>query len=107
MIHTLADDFRPFDELLQAAGGTVPEEMPPFPDVPEGLDRITSRGHRLAVLTNRARDTGESQLQRAGSADRFEQVIGVDEVSAYKPDGRAYAYVLDDLGATAQNLPSA
>ncbi len=52
MIHTLADDFRPFAELLEAAGGTVPTEMPPFSDVPEGLDRLERAGHRRAVLTN-------------------------------------------------------
>lgn len=102
MIHTLADDFRPFAELLQAAGGTVPEEMPPFPDVADGLDRMKSEGHRLAVLTNSARDTGQQHLRRAGLADRFERVIGVDEVGAYKPDGRAYAYALEQLGVTAR-----
>ena len=33
MANTLADDFRPFAALLEALGGTVPETMPPFPDV--------------------------------------------------------------------------
>lgn len=99
MAHTLADDFRPFAELLQAAGGSVPEEMPPFPDVPAGLDRLRSKGHRLAVLTNSAQATGDKHLQGAGLRDRFERVIGVDEVGAYKPSRRAYAFALEQLDA--------
>ncbi len=103
MIHTLADDFRPFAELLEAAGGTVPEQMPPFADVADGLDRLKSQGHRLAVLTNSARATAERHLDGAGLRGRFERVIGVDEVGAYKPDRRAYAYALEQLSGTAQD----
>ena len=49
MAHTLAGDFRPFAELLEAAGGEVPDELPPFPDVVTGLDRLAAAGHRLSV----------------------------------------------------------
>lgn len=101
MAHTLAGDFRPFAELLEAAGGSVPDEMPPFPDVEAGLDRLRGEGHRLAVLTNSARETGEMHLRRAGLRDRFERVIGVDEVGAYKPSRRAYAFALEQLEAAA------
>ncbi len=103
MAHTLADDFRPFAELLEAVGGDVPDEMAPFPDVPEGLDRLRNRGHRLAVLTNSARETGERHLQRAGLRDSFERVIGVDEVGAYKPARRTYAFALEQLDVAAEH----
>ena len=99
MIHQLGGEFRPLAELIEAAGGEVPESMPPFPDVAGALDRLAGEGHRLAVLTNSARETGDGHLQRAGLRERFERVIGVDEVEAYKPDRRAYAYALDQLGA--------
>ena len=102
MAHTLADDFRPFAELLEAAGGSVPDSLPAFPDVPAGLDRLRGRGHRLAVLTNSAQATGEQHVERAGLGDFFERVIGVDEVGAYKPSRRAYAFALDQLGASAE-----
>ena len=99
MIHQLGGEFRPLAELIEAAGGQVPDAMPPFPDVAAGLDRLAGAGHRLAVLTNSAQRTGDRHLQQAGLRDRFERVIGVDEVQAYKPDRRAYAYALDQLGA--------
>ncbi len=93
MAHTLAGDFRPFAELLEAAGGDVPDELPPFADVVPGLDRLVAAGHTLSVITNSARETGEQHLDRAGLRDRFERVAGVDEAEAYKPDPRAYALV--------------
>ncbi len=98
MIHQLGGEFRPLAELITAAGGEVPEAMPPFPDVVGALDRLAGDGHRLAVLTNSARETGGRHVQRAGLGERFERVIGVDEIQAYKPDRRAYAYALDQLG---------
>lgn len=101
MVHTLADDFRPLAELIEAVGGTAPERMPPFPDVPAGLDRLAAQGHRLAVLTNSARQTAERHLRVAGLRERFERVIGVDEIGAYKPDARTYAHALEQLGVTA------
>jgi len=96
MAHTLAGDFRPFAELLEAAGGQVPEAQPPFEDVTAGLDRLLAEGHRLAVITNSARETGEQHLQRAGLLDRFDRVAGTDEIGAYKPDRRVYALVPGD-----------
>ncbi|MDP9386184.1 MAG: HAD hydrolase-like protein, partial [Actinomycetota bacterium] len=99
MAHTLAGDFRPFAELLEAAGGNVPERMEPFPDVADGLDRLAEAGHRLAVITNSAREVATQLLERVGLLDRFERVVGVDEVGAYKPARRVYAYALDRLGA--------
>ncbi len=101
MVHTLAGEFRPLAELVEAAGGEVPDVMAPFPDVQAGLDRLAAAGHRLAVLTNSARATGERHLTTANLRSRFEVVIGADDASTYKPDRRAYAYALERLGADA------
>jgi 2-haloacid dehalogenase len=99
MVHTLAGEFRPLAELVEAVGGRVPDAMPPFPDVPAGLEALAAAGHRLAVVTNSARATGEGHLERAGLRDRFARVVGADEVGAYKPDRRVYAHALAELGA--------
>ncbi len=101
MAHTLAGDFRSFAELLAAVGGAVPDEMPAFRDVSTGLDQLRGQKHRLAVLTNSARATAERHLDRAGLCDRFERVIGVDEIGAYKPARKAYAFALQELDAAA------
>lgn len=96
MAHTLAGEFRPFAELLEAAGGSLPDAMPPFDDVPAALDRLRAAGHRLAVITNSARETGEEHLRRAGLRDRFDTVAGVDQAGAYKPHPDVYALVPGD-----------
>jgi 2-haloacid dehalogenase len=99
MAHTLAGDFRPFGELLQAAGGEVPDEMPAYDDAAPALGRLDEAGHRLAVLTNSERATAEQQLARAGIDTAFERVIGTDEIGAYKPERGVYLRALELLGA--------
>jgi len=99
MIHTMAGEFRPLRELLDAVGGVMPAVMPPFPDVEAGLRQLEAQGHRLAVLTNSPRETAEQRLARAGLRELFERVIGVDEIGAYKPDVRTYRYALEQLRA--------
>ena len=49
--HTPVGDVRPFAELMEASGGTVPEAMAPLPNVPPGLNRLREQAHRLAVVT--------------------------------------------------------
>jgi FMN phosphatase YigB (HAD superfamily) len=95
MAHTLAGEFLPFDELLEAAGGRPPDAMPAYPDVAAGLDRLREAGHELSVLTNSAGDTGTDHLARAGILDRFTRVAGADEAGAYKPDRRVYDLIPD------------
>ncbi len=101
MAHTLVGDVRPFADLLEAAGGEVPDHMPPFPDVGAGLDHLAAAGHALAVITNSARDTGEEHLRRAGLRERFGRVAGVDEADVYKPHPRTYALVESDWNVAA------
>jgi 2-haloacid dehalogenase len=101
MAHTLAGDFRPFAELLEAAGSSVPERMPPYPDVPDAVRRLHAGGHRLAAITNSARKTAEAHLDRAGIGGLFERVVGTDEVGAYKPASRVYRPAVAELGVEA------
>lgn len=111
MAYTLAGEFRTFSELVEASGGRVPPEQPPFKDVPAGLDRLTAAGHELAVITNSSRVTGERHLTQAGLRNRFTSVASAEDVRAYKPDPRVYdlipsewhvaAHWFDVLGASA------
>jgi HAD superfamily hydrolase (TIGR01509 family) len=103
MAHTLAGDFRPFAELLEAAGSSVPESMPPYPDVPDALRRLRGDGHRLAAITNSARETAEAHLDRAGLGGLFERVVGTDEVAAYKPAPQVYLHALAELAVEADD----
>jgi len=97
-------EYRPFSDLLRAAGGTdavleAAARMPAFPEVPAALDRLAGGGLRLAVLTNSATEAAERGLRTAGIRDRFEHVVGTDEVGVFKPDARVYEHGLAAIGA--------
>jgi 2-haloacid dehalogenase len=115
---TLMGDFRPFAEIaglsaatllaqleLDPAGGVsvaaAVADMEPHPDAAEALDRLAAAGVTAAVLTNGGAQTTARILARAGLADRVALVVSVEEVGAYKPDGRTYARACERLGAPA------
>jgi FMN phosphatase YigB (HAD superfamily) len=99
MVHTLAGQFRPLPELVDAVGARIPEAMAPFPDVQPGLERLHRDGHRLVVLTNSPTSIATALVHRAGIGGFFVRVIGADVLGVYKPHRRAYARALLDLGA--------
>jgi len=65
-------------------------ELPPHPEVPESLDRLRDAGFRLATLTNSTQEVAEAQIENAGLADRFEQVLSADTARRLKPAPAAY-----------------
>ncbi len=73
----------------------------PHPDVVEGLDRLADQGWRLISLTNSGQATVDGQLERSGLADRFEAVLSVESVRAFKPAAGPYRLALDTAGVDA------
>ena len=57
-----------------------------LPGVPEALTRLRARGLRLGIVTTKYRYRVEAVLRRDGLAEAFETVIGLEDVSAPKPD---------------------
>lgn len=92
-------EYRPFPELLEAAGGALGAPMPAYPEAPAALDLLAAAGFALAVLTNSPTATAEAGLTAAGLRERFAHVIGTDQVGVYKPDARVYRHGLAVVGA--------
>ena len=107
-------EYRPLPELMAAAAARRHEAlggppvaavkeaaatMPAYPEAAAALDRLAAAGLRLAVLTNSPTDRAESGLRSAGLRDRFEHVVGTDQVGVFKPDARVYRHGLVVLGA--------
>lgn len=67
--------------------------LPLHDDVMAALDLLS--GHRLVALTNSPLDVVTEQLTTAGIADRFTAILSADQVSALKPDARAYQLVAE------------
>lgn len=100
----------PFAELLRAAAAlerpgaeeavmAAAASMPAFPEAAAALDHLSAAGVRLAVLSNSATATAERGLSQAGLLERFEHVIGTDQVGRFKPDARVYLHGLAVVGA--------
>jgi len=73
----------------QSILGAMPE-LPPHPDVREGLERLRAAGLRLAALTNSTQQVAEAQLRHAGLSSYFEQILSADSVRRLKPAREPY-----------------
>lgn len=77
--------------------GAIPE-LPPYPDVRGGLERLAAAGFRLGTLTNSARPVAEAQMRNAGLSDLFEQVLSADEARRLKPAAEPYRMAAERFG---------
>jgi 2-haloacid dehalogenase len=84
------------DDRQEILGGL--RDLPPHPEVPESLDRLREAGFRLATLTNSTQEVAEAQIQNAGLADRFEQVLSADTANRLKPAPAPYRMAARALG---------
>lgn len=106
---TVIDEYHDFGALGMAALAMVTEcrgitlvradrralaegmrQLPPHPEVREGLERLREAGLRLAALTNSTAVVGEAQLTQAGLREFFEQVLSADAARRLKPTPEAY-----------------
>src|ERR671921_236481 len=76
------------DDKREILGGL--RDLPPHPEVPDSLDRLRDAGFRLATLTNSAQKVAEAQVENAGIADRFEQILSADTAKRLKPAPAPY-----------------
>jgi 2-haloacid dehalogenase len=71
--------------------------MPPYPEVPEALQKLRRAGFRLCTLTNNTAEVSGQQLERAGLLEAFERRFSVDDVRRHKPAPEVYAAVARGL----------
>jgi 2-haloacid dehalogenase len=71
--------------------------MDPFPEADTALALLADAGLRLGVLTNSTSKAAEAALTSAGLRERFEVVIGSEEVRTFKPDPRVYGHAIARL----------
>ena len=73
------------DDLMDAY-----RNLPPWPDVRDGLAELRRHGIRLAFLSNFTAEMLDVNLKAAGLSEFFEPHLTTDRVKAYKPSPRAY-----------------
>ena len=77
-------------QLMQAYLG-----LKAWPDVPPALEALKQKGLRLAFCSNMTRTLLDTGIKNAGLDGKFEHVLSTDQISAYKPDPRAYQMAMD------------
>jgi len=61
-----------------------------YPEVPEMLARLKSRGMKLAILSNGTPAMLASAAKNAGIAGNFDAILSVEEVRVFKPHPSVY-----------------
>jgi HAD superfamily hydrolase (TIGR01509 family) len=97
------------EEVLAAAHGKHRElwhDVRPLPGVAGTLAQLTSRGVRLAVLSNSAEPAAEieDKLQRLGIAGRFEVVLSSRDLRVAKPTPECYQAALRALDLSGEDV---
>ena len=72
------------------------ERLKPFPDVIAALERLRSKGYRLAILSNGDRDMLKAAGPHIGFP--FDHVISVQEAGYFKPHWKTYAKAKEIIG---------
>ena len=68
--------------------------LPPHPDAAPALDRLRNApALTVCALTNSTLEVARAQLENAGLADRFDDILSADEVQALKPRPEPYHLV--------------
>lgn len=117
LIANTLDDYRPFGDIgaealinLAARRGLLLRaedaidaiapmvSLPPYPDVLDGVKRLSSAGFVMVALTNGSSDVAGAQIENAGLGDLFDRVISVDEVGKFKPDPAPYLHAAKEMG---------
>lgn len=75
------------------------ERLPAHPEVPDALRRLREAGWRQVTLTNSPLSVARAQIEHAGLAGSFDDVLSADEVRQLKPGPRPYRLVAQRTGA--------
>jgi 2-haloacid dehalogenase len=75
--------------------------LAPFPEVPAVLAALREGGMKTAILSNGTPAMLGAVVAAAGLESRFDAVLSVEEVGAFKPDPRVYRLAVDRLGCPA------
>ncbi|WP_233237184.1 phosphoglycolate phosphatase [Bordetella sp. LUAb4] len=75
-----------FGNFISYYSAHIADESRPFPGVIEALDILKGAGARLVVCTNKPTELSRSLLHKLGIAELFDGIVGIDAVTAPKPD---------------------
>lgn len=109
-----------FDRFHCHYSAHIADESQPFPGVINALERIKMAGAKLVVCTNKPTELSRRLLTELGMVDFFDGIVGIDAVTAPKPDAThlieavravdgdlAYTIMVGDSGTDASTARAA
>ncbi len=92
------------DPDLRARLMALYEQLGPYPEVRETLERLRAGGLRLAVLSNGTPRMLSAAAESAKLDHLLDAILSVEEVGVYKPHPSVYRLAVDRLGVTAPKI---
>ena len=75
-----------------------------YPEVPEALSTLKSRGFKLAILSNGTPAMLEAAVRNSSIENLLEKNFSVEEVGIFKPNPRVYQIAVDGLGVNPDEI---
>jgi len=75
--------------------------LPPHPDVVEGLKSLKAQGFLLVSLTNSSNAGVKEQFKNAGLLEFIDRHLSVEGIHKFKPDLGVYRWALEQVGVQA------
>ncbi len=93
-----------FDRFIEYYSAHIADETRPFPGVIDALKVLRTAGAKLVVCTNKPTALSHSLLTKLGMVELFDGIIGIDAVTAPKPDA---SHLIDAVRAVGGDLTRA
>ena len=90
-----------FDRFITYYSAHIADESHPFPGVIDALNVMRTAGAKLVVCTNKPTALSHSLLTKLGMVDLFDGIVGIDAVTAAKPDA---AHLIEAVQAVGGDL---
>ncbi len=71
--------------------------LKPYPDVQPALQRLQSFGYQTVAFSNSSENLLRAQLDNAGLAPFFSDIVSVEGSGSFKPDPKVYRFAADIL----------
>jgi len=75
-----------------------------YPEVPEALSELQSRGFKIAILSNGTPKMLEAAVRNSRLETMIPEIFSVEKASVFKPDPRVYQIAVDELNVKPEEI---
>ncbi|MCY4051163.1 MAG: haloacid dehalogenase type II [Gammaproteobacteria bacterium] len=79
------------------------QNLPIFPDVVSGLEKLTKTNCEMYAFSNGQREAVDLVLENAGIRKFFGETVSVDDVKTFKPSPKTYRYFMEFTKSNPEN----